>query len=267
MVQQPMMAAGVAMAGVAGVAAQPGAVAVPAEAAYSPWADTSLATQQAPVTGDTTNGDYEGATRPGDWRCPSENCQVNLFASRAACTKCGTPRPWTSKPWENPPPPKGPPPAWGPPPWQPGPEWGGFGPTFAQPAPPQGNQTVSKKGWITTDNRLPPGGPPFGMPKPPPPHMGGFKTSHTGMKPGDWMCPDPKCHAHNFASRGVCFKCSTKRPVSSGPAVPFSSMSKPGDWDCPSCQTMNFASRGSCFKCQKPKPGGMIGTHHKEGDW
>merc|ERR1719361_1823414 len=32
-----------------------------------------------------------GDTRPGDWQCP--NCNVNVFASKTSCFKCGGPKP------------------------------------------------------------------------------------------------------------------------------------------------------------------------------
>ena len=37
-------------------------------------------------------GNFQGGgnVRPGDWNCPS--CNVNNFASRNACFKCGTPK-------------------------------------------------------------------------------------------------------------------------------------------------------------------------------
>merc|ERR1719334_1456924 len=119
---------------------------------------------------------------------------------------------------------------------------------------------------------MPPGGPPvpghFGRP---PMNMPWGAGPNIGFKPGDWLCPNPACSAHNFASRGLCFKCSTKRPAwegsSSGPGLAAASNnSRPGDWNCPQCQTMNFASRTSCFKCQKAKPNGST-MYHKEGDW
>jgi len=33
----------------------------------------------------------------------------------------------------------------------------------------------------------------------------------SGMKPGDWRCP--KCNNHNYASRDVCNRCDTRKPV------------------------------------------------------
>jgi RNA-binding protein FUS len=32
-----------------------------------------------------------GNVRPGDWSCP--NCSANVFASKAACYRCNTPKP------------------------------------------------------------------------------------------------------------------------------------------------------------------------------
>jgi hypothetical protein len=34
-----------------------------------------------------------GNVRPGDWSCP--NCSANVFASKAACYRCNTPKPET----------------------------------------------------------------------------------------------------------------------------------------------------------------------------
>ncbi|XP_069157479.1 RNA-binding protein cabeza isoform X10 [Procambarus clarkii] len=43
------------------------------------------------------------------------------------------------------------------------------------------------------------------------------------------------------------------------------SSSKPGDWDCPSCQFSNFASRTACFKCRTPKDGDSFGSGGRVG--
>ncbi|KAK8731272.1 hypothetical protein OTU49_007519, partial [Cherax quadricarinatus] len=43
------------------------------------------------------------------------------------------------------------------------------------------------------------------------------------------------------------------------------SSSKPGDWDCPSCQFSNFASRSACFKCRTPKDGDSFGSGGRVG--
>lgn len=66
------------------------------------------------------------------------------------------------------------------------------------------------------------------------------------LKPGDWLCP--RCGCGNFAARGRCFDCGTRRPGSGGaPAVPM----KRGDWQCPRCGEHNFARRGNCYKCSE----------------
>ena len=68
---------------------------------------------------------------------------------------------------------------------------------------------------------------------------------------GDWMCPNPMCNFHNYASRTHCLKCCTYKPhnMYTHPSsnVPF----RPGDWMCPnpSCLFQNFASRTHCMKC------------------
>ena len=59
---------------------------------------------------------------------------------------------------------------------------------------------------------------------------------------GDWKCPT--CGDANFASRGLCRKCSRPKPVHIGAA-----QRKPGDWKCTKCGDLNFASRQSCRKC------------------
>ena len=40
-------------------------------------------------------------------------------------------------------------------------------------------------------------------------NSGGFNNSN--MKPGDWNCP--KCKNHNYASRTMCNRCDTRKPV------------------------------------------------------
>lgn len=106
--------------------------------------------------------------------------------------------------------------------------------------------------------------------------------SSSGVRrPGDWTCPS--CHAHNFASRGACFKCKQPKTTSGGGGSGNSSSLKdsgsdtfsgggkdtagtspgggpsgnfrPGDWICVSCRAHNFASRSACFKCKQRKSG------------
>lgn len=36
-------------------------------------------------------------------------------------------------------------------------------------------------------------------------------------------------------------------------------MSRPGDWNCRSCQHLNFQRRDSCQRCGEPRPGGGSG--------
>eukprot|EP00698_Gefionella_okellyi_P009948 TRINITY_DN2559_c0_g3_i1.p1 TRINITY_DN2559_c0_g3~~TRINITY_DN2559_c0_g3_i1.p1 ORF type:complete len:540 (+),score=103.99 TRINITY_DN2559_c0_g3_i1:48-1667(+) len=69
------------------------------------------------------------------------------------------------------------------------------------------------------------------------------------MRPGDWMCRS--CGAHNYASRAMCFKCSTGRPADIAPPPPRPQVVafRPGDWSCPGCNTHNFASRRLCMVC------------------
>ncbi|KAA8525384.1 hypothetical protein F0562_007198 [Nyssa sinensis] len=37
-------------------------------------------------------------------------------------------------------------------------------------------------------------------------------------------------------------------------------MSRPGDWNCRSCQHLNFQRRDSCQRCGEPRPGLVTGT-------
>eukprot|EP01004_Peranema_trichophorum_P007381 NODE_6157_length_919_cov_40.679648_g5566_i0.p1 GENE.NODE_6157_length_919_cov_40.679648_g5566_i0~~NODE_6157_length_919_cov_40.679648_g5566_i0.p1 ORF type:complete len:267 (+),score=31.25 NODE_6157_length_919_cov_40.679648_g5566_i0:62-862(+) len=85
--------------------------------------------------------------------------------------------------------------------------------------------------------------------------------SSGGFEPGDWICQT--CDAHNFAKRGICFKCQTPKGGGGGgynsgygpDALPF----EHGDWYCPSCETHNFARRANCFRCQAPRQDGGYG--------
>ncbi|KAL0086169.1 hypothetical protein F4703DRAFT_1736736 [Phycomyces blakesleeanus] len=105
------------------------------------------------------------------------------------------------------------------------------------------------------------------------------------FNPGDWICPNPACSFHNYASRIQCHRCQTFRPnnsggsggnggggmnhMSSAPGTPMGVNPaygsgrphqpiafRPGDWYCPnsSCGFQNFASRASCFRCHTPNP-------------
>lgn len=56
-------------------------------------------------------------------------------------------------------------------------------------------------------------------------------------------------------------------------------MSRPGDWNCRSCQYLNFQRRDSCQRCGEPRPGdygglsrgsssfGFTGPDVRPGDW
>ncbi|XP_057967123.1 uncharacterized protein LOC131157179 [Malania oleifera] len=56
-------------------------------------------------------------------------------------------------------------------------------------------------------------------------------------------------------------------------------MSRPGDWNCRSCQHLNFQRRDSCQRCGEPRSGGMdfggfggrsfgsTGSDVRPGDW
>ena len=115
------------------------------------------------------------------------------------------------------------------------------------------------------------GGAPAKVAEAPPPAGGGGGV----RRPGDWTCLN--CHAHNFASRSVCFKCKNPKAGGSGgggpsfgsgasgdlgskapePASgPTAGNFRPGDWICTGCRAHNFASRSACFKCKQRKAGG-----------
>ncbi|XP_052207398.1 putative RNA-binding protein involved in heterochromatin assembly [Diospyros lotus] len=51
-------------------------------------------------------------------------------------------------------------------------------------------------------------------------------------------------------------------------------MSRPGDWNCRSCQHLNFQRRDSCHRCDEPRIGGgsssfgfTTGPDVRPGDW
>ena len=141
------------------------------------------------------------------------------------------------------------------------------------------------------------GGAPAKVAEAPPPAGGGGGV----RRPGDWTCPN--CHAHNFASRSVCFKCKNPKVGGSGgggpsfgsgasgdlgskapePASgPTAGNFRPGDWICTGCRAHNFASRSACFKCKMRKAGsesaaaassgaassgGSARENFRSGDW
>lgn len=71
------------------------------------------------------------------------------------------------------------------------------------------------------------------------------------VKPGDWTCPG--CGVHVFAKWNECFKCKTPK-TSDCQVAKQSDNLRPGDWVCPSCGLNVFATRTECFKCRTPKP-------------
>lgn len=100
------------------------------------------------------------------------------------------------------------------------------------------------------------------------------------VRPGDWLCQESGCGAHNFASRSSCFKCGAVKEeggaraggydygrssgydsgsrgfgksYESGDAGPGGRTGwKSGDWICTrsGCNEHNFASRNECFRCK-----------------
>jgi hypothetical protein len=98
---------------------------------------------------------------------------------------------------------------------------------------------------------------------------GGNIGSGHDIRPGDWLCPDPTCGNHNFASRNECKRCG----VPKGAQISKTGM-RPGDWLCIQCLNHNFANRDSCNKCQAARgfesdnaPRPQASPQMREGDW
>eukprot|EP00658_Telonema_sp_P-2_P067879 TRINITY_DN5681_c0_g1_i1.p1 TRINITY_DN5681_c0_g1~~TRINITY_DN5681_c0_g1_i1.p1 ORF type:complete len:380 (+),score=20.53 TRINITY_DN5681_c0_g1_i1:125-1264(+) len=128
------------------------------------------------------------AARPGDWNCPS--CKYSVFASRAACPRCGTqnPNPQDSRPGD----------------WKCPQCWTKV---FASKSncfrcgchkPADGDQTRPDPGRAAP--------------------VGGASLGTT--RPGDWTCPS--CSSNVFASRTACYKCNAAKP----PGVPPTGLSQ-----------------------------------------
>ncbi|XP_031488477.1 uncharacterized protein LOC116256290 [Nymphaea colorata] len=102
--------------------------------------------------------------------------------------------------------------------------------------------------------------------------FGGYGTTGSDVRPGDWYCTAPNCGVHNFASRSSCFKCGAFKDDSGGAfdadmprgnrgGFGFGSSFggrpgwKSGDWICTrsGCNEHNFASRMECFRCNAPR--------------
>ncbi|KAL9242422.1 hypothetical protein vseg_016417 [Gypsophila vaccaria] len=103
-------------------------------------------------------------------------------------------------------------------------------------------------------------------------------NSRTDVLAGDWYCRSINCGAHNYASRGTCFRCGNYR--SDCGAVGYGSGElmmgsggysadqqqqlppgwKAGDWICvrPGCGLHNYACRMECYKCRTPKDYGAM---------
>ncbi|CAL6273893.1 unnamed protein product [Bathycoccus prasinos] len=158
------------------------------------------------------------STRPGDWYC--ENCNAHNFASRNACFKCKEIKKNVTPVMQ--PPPQASSPT--------GSSGGGMEREFVPP-PPLGNPSTAganqvddydddesewllaqrrRRGGVAT-GRLVVSGMKSGFSEGPPSSReqrddddddgrGGFPK-----RSGDWLCDG--CGAHNFASRGACFKC------------------------------------------------------------
>eukprot|EP01116_Phalansterium_solitarium_P011605 TRINITY_DN2733_c0_g1_i1.p1 TRINITY_DN2733_c0_g1~~TRINITY_DN2733_c0_g1_i1.p1 ORF type:complete len:278 (-),score=62.80 TRINITY_DN2733_c0_g1_i1:268-1101(-) len=97
----------------------------------------------------------------------------------------------------------------------------------------------------------------------------GQKGQQGTFRPGDWICAQPGCGNHNYASRVICGRC--KNPPA-GQAPPLGALAaplqfayeqksalgvseiRPGDWMCPKfgCGNYNYASRTTCGRCGTP---------------
>jgi len=238
--------------------------------------------------------------REGDWMCPS--CNNHNYSSKAACNRCGTPKPDAH---------------------------GSSSPVFAYGAPNQTTTAASQPGFRAGDWMCPQcgnhnysskvacnrcGAPKAGQHSAPShgaylsnaydkvsapaptaraspyggkgaaPAKPNGAASGTGMRPGDWCCP--ACYSHNYASKMACFKCGApKIPQMHGP-VPGGAMGnmaamagmqngaggqgakRPGDWTCYGCGNNNYASRTeACNRCGLPKTVFVSKSGMRPGDW
>jgi len=183
--------------------------------------------------------------KPGDWMCPNQQCGEHCFASRMQCRKCGAPKPGMQQQQQG---------GWG------GNQgmWGGnqgYGGYQQQGYPPQQQQAY---GYAQGYGGMPGGG------------MQGPAQLPPDAKLGDWMCPNPQCAEHCFASRQQCRKCGSAKPGGYGGGGGWGEggggghnpmmdqRNKPGDWMCPNanCRDLCFASRNECRKCGTAKPEG-----------
>jgi len=142
-----------------------------------------------------------GVRRPGDWTCPG--CSAHNFASRSVCFKCKSAKPGGGG----------------------GGGFGGgaggdFGAKAPEPAGGPAGGNFRPGDWICGGCRAhnfasrsacfkckqrKAGGEGGGSA---PAASGGGSAAPENFRSGDWMCQS--CRAHNFASRAVCFKCSSK---------------------------------------------------------
>eukprot|EP00927_Polykrikos_kofoidii_P048274 TRINITY_DN42495_c0_g1_i3.p1 TRINITY_DN42495_c0_g1~~TRINITY_DN42495_c0_g1_i3.p1 ORF type:complete len:1174 (+),score=242.05 TRINITY_DN42495_c0_g1_i3:45-3524(+) len=81
--------------------------------------------------------------------------------------------------------------------------------------------------------------------------------SRFAFKEGDWNCPE--CGAHNFKSRGKCWKreCSGARLGDDNAQVRSAEeLAKDEDWSCPVCGSSNFKMREACYRfhCSGRRP-------------
>mmetsp|Transcript_107027 Transcript_107027/g.284782 ORF Transcript_107027/g.284782 Transcript_107027/m.284782 type:complete len:293 (-) Transcript_107027:174-1052(-) len=222
-------------------------------------------------------GTGRAAVRPGDWCCPNPQCMNHtncVYASKAACPKCGCPKPTGSN--------------------------GGAGGAMGQ----KGGMAMGMAmGGMGMNNYCVPGMPPTGVSPPrigdwhcpvqacknyrdnvifssklscpicgtakpespvmaapaptPVMGMGGGNPMVKGARPGDWHCANPDCKNHTenvvYGSKDICPLCAMPKPVipvttaapprfaaltyGGAPPRPVPNQ-RPGDWHCanPNCK-------------------------------
>lgn len=164
---------------------------------------------------------------PGDWACPSLDCQNHtrgVFAKNDMCPKCGAAKPL--------------PIMFG------GGKGGGNNPGDWQ-CPNVDCQNHRNRVFAKNDSC-----PKCGELRPP---LGAAPIGLSG-NPGDWQCPNVECQNHRnrvFAKNDSCPKCGEIKPSPE-------ELGRSGDWQCPNTECQNhrnnvFAKHMVCPKCGTEK--------------